>query len=130
MIVRNARAFLQIARARLFLPRNDDVVLEGEIFHGGRDEPKAFCDFHICAGQCGRHEKCGPGQFILRGEPLACVWPPNRIADFDELIERHVGVGRHRSLKQECEFGIAQIVEIAIRALSPTVNDIFCERSR
>ena len=28
-------------------------------------------------------------------------------------------------LKQDCEFGIAQIVEIAIRALSPAVNDTF-----
>ena len=34
-------------------------------------------------------------------------------------------IGRHRSLKQDCEFGIAQIVEIAIRALSPAVNDTF-----
>ena len=66
-----------------------------------------------------------PGQFVLRGEPLACVWPPHRLADFDALIERHVGIGRHRSLKQDCEFGIAQIVEIAIRALSPAINDTF-----
>ena len=66
-----------------------------------------------------------PGQFVLRGEPLACVWPPHRLADFEALIERHVGIGRHRSLKQDCEFGIAQIVEIAIRALSPAVNDTF-----
>ena len=36
-----------------------------------------------------------------------------------------MGIGRHRSLKQDCEFGIAQIVEIAIRALSPAVNDTF-----
>jgi uncharacterized membrane protein len=66
-----------------------------------------------------------PGQFVLRGEPLACVWPPHHFADFEALIDRHVGVGRHRDLKQDCEFGIAQIVEIAIRALSPAVNDTF-----
>jgi uncharacterized membrane protein len=66
-----------------------------------------------------------PGQFVLCGEPLACVWPPNRLAGFEALIDRHVGIGRHRILKQDCEFGIAQIVEIAIRALSPAVNDTF-----
>ena len=60
-----------------------------------------------------------PGQFVLRGEPLACVWPPHRLADFEALIERHVGIGRHRSLKQDCEFGIAQIVEIAILRTLP-----------
>ncbi len=66
-----------------------------------------------------------PGQFVLRGEPLACIWPPHRLADLDALIERYVRIGRHRLLKQDCEFGIAQIVEIAIRALSPAVNDTF-----
>jgi uncharacterized membrane protein len=66
-----------------------------------------------------------PGQFVLWGEPLACVWPPQRLTDVETLIERHVRIGRHRILKQDCEFGIAQIVEIAIRALSPAVNDTF-----
>ncbi len=66
-----------------------------------------------------------PGQFVLRGEPLACVWPPQRLADFEALIDKDVAIGRHRILKQDCEFGIAQIVEIAIRALSPAVNDTF-----
>jgi uncharacterized membrane protein len=66
-----------------------------------------------------------PGQFVLRGERLACVWPPHRLDDSEALIEQHVGIGRHRILKQDCEFGVAQIVEIAIRALSPAVNDTF-----
>jgi uncharacterized membrane protein len=66
-----------------------------------------------------------PGQFVLRGEPLACVWPPHRLGGFAALVGRHVRVGRHRVLWQDCEFGIAQIVEIAIRALSPAVNDTF-----
>ena len=38
---------------------------------------------------------------------------------------RNVVIGRHRTLTQDSEFGIAQIVEIAIRALSPAVNDTF-----
>jgi uncharacterized membrane protein len=66
-----------------------------------------------------------PGQFVLRGEHLACAWPPHRLTHFEALIEGHVGIGRHRTLKQDGEFGIAQIVEIAIRALSPAVNDTF-----
>ena len=66
-----------------------------------------------------------PGQFILRGETMATAWPPGRLGEFDSLVKRYVRVGRHRILKQDCEFGIAQIVEIAIRALSPAVNDTF-----
>ena len=40
-------------------------------------------------------------------------------------IDRHISIGAHRTLTQDSEFGIAQIVEIAIRALSPAVNDTF-----
>jgi uncharacterized membrane protein len=66
-----------------------------------------------------------PGQYVLRGEPFACVWPAARGADLEGAIERDVALGRHRVLKQDVEFGIAQIVEIAIRALSPAINDSF-----
>jgi uncharacterized membrane protein len=40
-------------------------------------------------------------------------------------IDRGVRLGRHRTLAQDSEFGIAQVVEIAIRAPSPAVNDTF-----
>ena len=66
-----------------------------------------------------------PGQFVLRGEPLASIWPASRARELEASIDRHVEVGRHRTLSQDVEFGIAQIVEIALRALSPAVNDTF-----
>jgi uncharacterized membrane protein len=66
-----------------------------------------------------------PGQFLLRGEPLAAVCPKESGAALEAVIDRSVKVGRHRTLTQDSEFGIAQIVEIAIRALSPAVNDTF-----
>ncbi len=66
-----------------------------------------------------------PGQFVLRGEPLVCVCRADRLVELKSAIERHVVLGRHRLMKQDVEFGIAQIVEIAIRALSPAINDTF-----
>jgi uncharacterized membrane protein len=66
-----------------------------------------------------------PGQFVLRGEPLASVVPASQAPRLEAVIDRHVAIGRHRTLSQDSEFGIAQIVEIAIRALSPAVNDTF-----
>jgi uncharacterized membrane protein len=65
------------------------------------------------------------GQFVLRGERLASVCPERLGRDLEPAIERDVVIGRHRTLHQDCEFAIAQIVEIAIRALSPAVNDTF-----
>jgi uncharacterized membrane protein len=66
-----------------------------------------------------------PGQFVLEGEPLASISPPSQQGSLVNLIERSVTIGRHRVLVQDLEFGVAQIVEIAIRALSPAINDTF-----
>src|SRR5258708_4747651 len=66
-----------------------------------------------------------PGQFVLRGEPLAAIVPADNAGTLEKAIDRGVRIGRHRTLTQDSEFGIAQVVEIAIRALSPAVNDTF-----
>jgi uncharacterized membrane protein len=66
-----------------------------------------------------------PGQFTLRGEPLAAIVPAGKVATLEAAIDRGIHIGRHRTLTQDSEFGIAQVVEIAIRALSPAVNDTF-----
>ena len=66
-----------------------------------------------------------PGQFVLRGERLASIVPASEARRLEAAVDRHVAIGRHRTLTQDGEFGIAQIVEIAIRALSPAVNDTF-----
>jgi uncharacterized membrane protein len=71
------------------------------------------------------HVAFRPGQFIFSGETIAYVWPKARAKDLETAITAHVKVGRHRQLLQDSEFGLAQIVEIGIRALSPAVNDTF-----
>ncbi len=66
-----------------------------------------------------------PGQFVLCGEPLAAIVPADNAGALEAAIHRRIHIGRHRTLTQDSEFGIAQVVEIAIRALSPAVNDTF-----
>ncbi len=66
-----------------------------------------------------------PGQFVLEGEVLAYISPASASISLSQEISRYVEVGRHRVLQQDIEFGLAQIVEIAIRALSPAINDTF-----
>jgi uncharacterized membrane protein len=66
-----------------------------------------------------------PGQFVLEGETLAFISPASKLASLTPLISRSITMGRHRVLSQDLEFGVAQIVEIAIRALSPAINDTF-----
>ena len=66
-----------------------------------------------------------PGHFVSAGSPLATVWPGGAAALVaGELAEAHI-TGAQRTLLQDPIFAIDQLVEIAIRALSPAVNDTF-----
>jgi uncharacterized membrane protein len=67
-----------------------------------------------------------PGHYIVATRPLALVWPGNRVTD--QLLERvHSAfvLGNQRTPGQDIDFAVNQLVEIAIRALSPGVNDPF-----
>jgi uncharacterized membrane protein len=65
------------------------------------------------------------GHFVVAGRPLAVVWPAARAnAVVSALSKAHI-TGPQRTLAQDPVFPIDQLVEIAIRALSPAVNDTF-----
>jgi uncharacterized membrane protein len=66
-----------------------------------------------------------PGHFVLQGETIAFISPASKLPTLAPLVARGITLGRHRVLNQDLEFGVAQIVEIAIRALSPAINDTF-----
>lgn len=66
-----------------------------------------------------------PGQFVLADAPLCQVLPATRATDVTPGLRSAIRIGPHRTLKQDFEFGIAQLVEIALRALSPAINDTF-----
>ena len=66
-----------------------------------------------------------PGHFVVEGLPLATVWPADAATDIARGLDRAHVTGPHRTLTQDLAFAIDQLVEIAIRALSPAVNDTF-----
>jgi uncharacterized membrane protein len=66
-----------------------------------------------------------PGHFIVQGHPFAKVWPPDAATRVSDALGRAHITGPYRTLTQDVSFGIDQLVEIAIRALSPAVNDTF-----
>jgi uncharacterized membrane protein len=65
-----------------------------------------------------------PGQFVVQGTALA-VAEGHRLSQtqLEDEFGRTVRIGVRRTLLQDPEFAIAQIVEIALRAMSPGVND-------
>jgi uncharacterized membrane protein len=66
-----------------------------------------------------------PGHFIVRGHRFATVWPPEAAPLVRQELGRAHIIGPYRTLTQDVSFGIDQLVEIAIRALSAAVNDTF-----
>lgn len=67
-----------------------------------------------------------PGHYVVATRPLALVWPANRVTG--QLVDRintAFALGNQRASGQDIEFAVNQLVEIAIRALSPGVNDPF-----
>lgn len=53
------------------------------------------------------------------------VWPPEAAPLVARQLARGHATGPYRTLTQDVSFGVDQLVEIAIRALSPAVNDTF-----
>jgi len=70
--------------------------------------------------------KTRPGKFIIKGSDLALVLPGERVdRELTQLINDAFIVGKERTEYQDAEFPINQLVEIALRALSPGINDPF-----
>lgn len=65
-----------------------------------------------------------PGHFVVEGEALVVVRGREDLApELAERIRRAFLLGRQRTQEQDPEYGIHQLVEVAVRALSPGVND-------
>ena len=65
-----------------------------------------------------------PGDFITQNNVLVTVWPGNQVDHgLSEKINAVFILGPERTLEQDVEFAISQLAEIAVRALSPGIND-------
>lgn len=67
-----------------------------------------------------------PGQYLVNGRARVMVWPGDRVTE--SLVDRMNAafvLGNQRTAAQDIEFSFHQLVEIAVRALSPGINDPF-----
>ncbi len=66
----------------------------------------------------------GIGMFVVHDTALASLAlqaPPQQ--ELVGALQAAYSISRHRTLEQDAAFGIRQIVDMALRALSPSVND-------
>lgn len=66
------------------------------------------------------------GQYVQADEPVLRIWPAGKVDDrLHRLLALTFTIGDERTLQQDPEYAVDQLVEIAIRALSPGINDPF-----
>jgi len=78
-----------------------------------------------------RHDLCvrltvRPGLFVVLGNPILVVRPSSRLDDvLAGALRSTLIVGDVRTPEDDIEFSVRQLVEVALRALSPAINDPF-----
>ncbi|HEX4896768.1 MAG TPA: DUF2254 domain-containing protein [Candidatus Limnocylindrales bacterium] len=67
-----------------------------------------------------------PGLFVVRGNAIIAVRSPAPITPaLEARLRSTLIVGNARTAEDDLEFSVRQLVEIALRALSPAINDPF-----
>jgi uncharacterized membrane protein len=67
-----------------------------------------------------------PGSHVWYGAVVALVSPADRVDEqLDKLIRRAFQVGNGRTPTQDIEYAVNQLTEMAVRAMSPAINDPF-----
>ncbi len=65
-----------------------------------------------------------PGRYAVDGTGLCSVWGSvDDLGELDRCIRTTLTVGNSRTLQQDPSYGLRQSVDVALRALSPGVND-------
>jgi uncharacterized membrane protein len=64
------------------------------------------------------------GDYVLPGEQLATVWPAVACdAEVTSVIRLGYVIGDERTPEQDVEYGFQRVQDIALKALSPAIND-------
>lgn len=67
---------------------------------------------------------CTVGDHVVAGSPVALVWGERATQpDATDIAVSGLRVGFERTFEQDAAFGIRQLVDIALRAMSPAIND-------
>jgi uncharacterized membrane protein len=87
-------------------------------------------DAEAACALAGEHDLClkmlmRPGQFVLAGRPVFAVAGEKISDELEDRLCSLASVGSRRTPEASVEFEISALVEVALRALSPGINDPF-----
>jgi uncharacterized membrane protein len=63
------------------------------------------------------------GEYVVAGDVLAEVWCPRPPSDLERRVRAAFALGEQRTVLQDLAFPVRQLADIALKALSPSVND-------
>lgn len=71
------------------------------------------------------------GDYLIEGTPVAHTWPvapapgadPAAGDDLAEAVDQALTIGPERTSAQDIAFGLRQLTDVAVKALSPGIND-------
>ncbi len=64
-----------------------------------------------------------PGDFVSVETPIAELWPPESAEACGPVIRSAVSIASERDIDQDLDFGLRQLGDIALKAMSPGIND-------
>ncbi|MGB9177073.1 MAG: DUF2254 domain-containing protein [Methanoregula sp.] len=72
------------------------------------------------------HIVARPGAFVRSGMVIGRVWPADRVDnELEDEIRNTFHLGNQRTPTQDVEYAVNQLTEMAVRAMSPAINDPF-----
>lgn len=132
---------LDAAMERLFAEHGEEAGDEDEVSQEPGEEQKGACVEASANGYVQAIDEEGlleiaraedlvlrvlrrAGHFVVEEEPLAMIVGAEDVGDpLAQRIRRCFIIGRRRTGEQDPEYGVHQLVEVALRALSPGIND-------
>ena len=65
-----------------------------------------------------------PGRYAIVGVPACRISPPpDDVEASERRIWAAIGIGQTRTMQQDISYGLRQLVDVALKALSPGIND-------
>lgn len=120
----------------LFRPEHDDPPLlsgrlpadEAATITAALDGYVQDVDEHALCGAATKgdltiHVLAEVGGYVYEGEAIARIWPASISDDLQQNVTNAFVVGLERTLYHDVAFGVRQLADIALKALSPAVND-------
>ena len=63
------------------------------------------------------------GRYATRNTPICEIWPAPESEDVGDRVRAAVRVGKSRTMQQDVAYGVRQLADVAIKAMSPGIND-------